>query len=44
MSRPHTTSWDLLGRHAEHNNRALDDVWDESRLSDAELARDRLVG
>lgn len=34
--------WDFLKRFAEHNDRSVDDVWTEFKLSAAGLARDPL--
>lgn len=38
-----TAVGDLVTRYASHNNRAAKDVWDEYRLSPAELAADPLA-
>ena len=31
-ARPHDEPWELLKRHADHNNRPVQDVWSEHRL------------
>jgi len=41
-SNPHRQSWDYLERFANHNNRTIQSVWDEFRLTDDELSRDPL--
>lgn len=43
-SNPHREPWDFVKRFAEHNNRSVDDVWNEFRLSPEELSRDPLAG
>jgi hypothetical protein len=39
VDRPHLEPWGFIKRFAEHNNRETEDVWQEFRLSPAELAR-----
>ncbi|MHB1571857.1 MAG: hypothetical protein ACYC0H_22000 [Solirubrobacteraceae bacterium] len=41
-SNPHREPWDFLKRVAAHNNRDVDDVWAECRLTPAQLAHDPL--
>jgi hypothetical protein len=41
-NRPHREPWDFLKLFAEHNNRSVDDVWSEFRLSPDDLAHDPL--
>jgi hypothetical protein len=41
-NRPHVHPWDFLKRFAEHNNRAVNDVWEEFKLAPDELARNPL--
>jgi hypothetical protein len=41
-NRAHEEPWDFLARFAQHNGRETREVWDEFRLSAAELARDPL--
>jgi hypothetical protein len=43
VSRPPDDPWELLKRHAEHNNRSVQDVWKEHQLSPEELTRDPLA-
>jgi hypothetical protein len=42
VSRPHTDPWDFVSQLAEHNNRDAAAVWNENRLTPAELATDPL--
>jgi hypothetical protein len=42
-NRPHTAPWEELRSVAEHQNRPLNEVWDEARLSPEELSRDPLA-
>ena len=41
--RRHDEPWELLRSHAGHNNRTVQDVWNEQRLTAGELARDPLA-
>jgi hypothetical protein len=41
-NRAHDEPWDFLTRFAQHNGRETREVWDEFRLSAAQLARDPL--
>jgi hypothetical protein len=41
-NRPHTDPWDELRSVAEHQNRQVNELWDEARLSPEELGRDPL--
>lgn len=41
-NRPHVEPWDLLKRFAEHNNRTVEQVWPELKLTAERLARDPL--
>jgi hypothetical protein len=43
-NRSHEEPWDFLKVYAEHNDRNVQRVWDEARLSKDELARDPLSG
>lgn len=43
VSNPHREPWDFLKRYAEHNHRAVNDVWAEFKLAPEELARDPLA-
>lgn len=42
VNRGHTEPRDLVTEYAAHNNREASDVWDEHRLTPAELATDPL--
>ncbi len=42
-SNPHREPWDFLKRYAEHNSRAVDDVWAEFKLTPDQLARGLLT-
>jgi hypothetical protein len=42
-NRPAHQHWEFLRRYAEHNNRAVDEVWAEVTLSPEALARDPLA-
>jgi hypothetical protein len=42
-NRPAKDRWDILERIADHQNRSVDDVWSEQRLTNAELAQDPLA-
>jgi hypothetical protein len=42
VNRPAHRPWDLLQRFADHNNRRIDDAWDEFRLTREQLANDPL--
>jgi hypothetical protein len=41
-SNPHREPWDFLKRFAEHNNREVDDVWAECKLTPEQLAQNPL--
>jgi hypothetical protein len=43
-NRPADDPWDLLKRFAAHNNREVDEVWSEYRLSPEVLATNPLTG
>jgi hypothetical protein len=43
VSKPHQEPWDLLKRYAEHNDRAVNDVWAEFKLTPEQLARNPLA-
>ncbi len=43
VSRPHLEPWDLLKRYAEHNDRAVNDLWAEFKLTPEQLARNPLA-
>ncbi len=42
-SNPHREPWDFLKRFAEHNDRAVDDVWAEYKLTAKQLDSDPLA-
>jgi hypothetical protein len=42
VSSPHREPWDFLKRFAEHNNRDVNEVWAEFKLTEDQLARNPL--
>jgi hypothetical protein len=43
VNRAHDEPWALLKRYAEHNNRTVDDVWAEHKLTRNRLAHNPLA-